>query len=176
MPTFDQTAVPKKGDTIAIIETNMGTIKMQFFPQYAPETVNNFTTLAKKGFYNGLIFHRVIPDFMIQGGDPEGTGMGGETYKGKNTTLKAEIAPELHHILGAVSMARKGNDINSASSQFFIVQNKDGAPFLDRQYTVFGQVFEGLDVVDAIAKTDRDPSDKPFTDVTMKNVTIETVK
>lgn len=172
MPTFDQTQVPKTGETIAIIETNMGTIKMKFFEAYAPETVKNFTELAKKNFYNGLIFHRVIPDFMIQGGDPDGTGMGGETYKGKNTTLNAEIVPELRHVHGAVSMARKGNDINSASSQFFVVQNKDGTPFLDQQYTVFGQVFEGLDVVDAIAKTARDPNDKPLKDVKMKKVTI----
>ena len=172
MPTFDQTQAPKTGETIAIIETNVGTVKMKFFAAYAPETVKNFTELAKKGFYNDLIFHRVIPDFMIQGGDPEGTGMGGETYKGKATTLNAEIVPELHHIHGAVSMARKGNDINSASSQFFIVQNKGDSSFLDQQYTVFGQVFEGLDVVDAIAKTARDSNDKPLKDVKMKKVTI----
>lgn len=163
-------------ETIAVLETTKGTIKIKFYPQFAPETVKNFLELSKKGFYNGLIFHRVIPNFMIQGGDPTGTGMGGETYRGPGTTLKAEIVPELKHIRGAVSMARKGNDINSATSQFFIVQNKDGADFLDGQYTIFGQVFEGMDVADAIVSEKRDTNDKPFVSQTIKSVMIESAK
>ena len=176
MAKFNQTDLPAAGEQIAVIKTNKGTIKFRFFPQYAPETVKNFTELAKKGFYNGLIFHRVIPDFMIQGGDPDGNGTGGETYKGPGTTLKAEIVPQLKNIQGAVSMARKGGDFDSASSQFFIVQNHNGAGFLDGQYTVFGQTFEGLDVVDAIVKVKRNGDDKPLQDVIMKKVTIEAYK
>ncbi len=172
---FNQTALPKSGEEIAIIKTNKGIIKIQFFPQFAPETVKNFTELAKKGFYNGLKFHRVIPDFMIQGGDPLGTGTGGETYKGPGTALKAEISDKLKHIRGALSMARKGNDLNSATSQFFIVQNKNGVSSLDGQYTVFGQAFEGLDVVDAIANEPRDPMDAPLEPVIMESVIVETL-
>lgn len=172
MASLDQTASPETGEQIAIIETSKGTIKMKFFPDVAPETVKNFVELAKKGYYDGITFHRVIPDFMIQGGDPTGTGMGGDSYKGPNTTVNAEFS-ELKHLNGTVSMARKGNDVNSASSQFFIVQNSNGTPFLDGQYTIFGQVFEGLDVVDSIAKVKRDDADKPLEDVVMKKVTIE---
>lgn len=174
---FTQTSMPSESvETIAVLETTKGTIKIKFYPQFAPETVKNFLELSKKGFYNGLIFHRVIPNFMIQGGDPTGTGMGGETYRGPGMTLKAEISPELKHIRGAVSMARKGNDINSATSQFFIVQNKDGADFLDGQYTIFGQVFEGMDVVNAIVSEKRDTNDKPFVSQVIKSVTIESAK
>lgn len=173
--SFDQIAPPKSGEEIAIIKTNKGVIKIKFFPQFTPETVKNFTELAKKGFYNNLKFHRVIPDFMIQGGDPLGTGMGGETYKGAGTALKAEISSELKHIRGAVSMARKGNDLNSATSQFFIVQNKDGYAALNGQYTIFGQAFEGLDIIDAIANEPRDPADVPLKPVIMESVTVETL-
>ncbi|MEK7171752.1 MAG: peptidylprolyl isomerase [Patescibacteria group bacterium] len=169
---FNQTALPNKGEQIAIIKTSEGTIKFKFFPQYAPETVKNFTELAKKKYYDGVIFHRIIPGFVIQGGDPTGTGMGGETYKGQNTTLKAEISKELSHINGAVAMAR-GSDLDSASSQFYIVQNKDGAPSLNGQYTVFGQVFEGIDVVEKIARTPRDGSDRPLAEIKMEGVTLE---
>lgn len=170
--TIDQTAPPAPGEKIAIIETSKGTITFKFFPEYAPETVKNFTELAQKGFYDKLTFHRVIPDFMIQGGDPSGNGTGGETYKGPGTTLKAEIVPQLKHINGAVSMARKGGDLNSATSQFFIVQNPKGAHFLDNQYTVFGQVVDGLDVVSAIANVKRNGDDMPLEAVVMKKVTI----
>lgn len=173
--TFDQTATPKSGDQIALIKTNKGIIKINFFPQFASETVKNFTELTKKGFYNKLKFHRVIPDFMIQGGDPMGTGTGGETYKGPGTTLKAETVSELKHIRGAVSMARKGDDLNSATSQFFIVQNKGGVSSLDGQYTVFGQVFEGTEVVDAIASVERDPMDAPLKSVIMESVTLQII-
>lgn len=174
MSSSDQTSPPKSGEQIAIIETSKGTIKMKFFPDIAPETVKNFTELARKGFYDNLTFHRVIPDFMIQGGDPLGSGIGGESYKGPGTTVKAEFTDKLKHLRGTVSMARKGNDVNSASSQFFIVQNPDGVPFLDGQYTIFGQVYEGLDVVDAIVNVKRDSQDKPLEPVIMKKVTIST--
>lgn len=174
---FIQTSMPpKSAETVATLETTKGAIKIKFYPQFAPETVKNFLELSKKSFYNGLIFHRVIPNFMIQGGDPTGTGMGGETYLGPGTTLQAEISPELKHIRGALSMARRGNDINSATSQFFIVQNKDGADFLDGEYTIFGQVFEGMDAVDAIVNEKRDANDKPLVSQTIKSVTIESAK
>lgn len=169
---FNQTALPDKGEQIAVIKTSEGTIKFKFFPQYAPETVKNFTELAKKNYYDGLIFHRVIPSFVIQGGDPTGTGMGGETYKGKDTKLKAEISSELSHLNGAVAMAR-GSDFDSASSQFYIVQNREGAPSLNGQYTVFGQVFSGIDVVEKIARAPRDGSDRPLAEIKMEKVTIE---
>lgn len=172
---FDQTALPKSGEEIAVIKTNKGIIKVNFFPQFAPETVKNFTELVKKGLYNGLKFHRVISGFMIQGGDPLGTGTGGETYKGPGTTLKAEISSKLKHIRGAVSMARKGNDLDSATSQFFIVQNKDGVSSLNGQYTVFGQAFEGMEIVDAIANEPRDAADAPLKPVIMENVTVQTL-
>lgn len=175
MSSIDQTAGASPGESIAIVQTTKGIIKFRFFPAVAPETVKNFTELAKRGFYNKLTFHRVIPDFMIQGGDPSGDGSGGETYKGPGTTLKAEFSTRVKHVKGAVSMARRGNDADSASSQFFIVQNKDGAHFLDNQYTIFGQVFEGMDVVDAIANVQRDAGDKPLEPVVMESVTIETL-
>lgn len=171
--TVNQAAAPLKGEQIAVIKTNKGVIKFKFFPEVAPETVKNFQELAKKGFYNGLIFHRVIPDFMIQGGDPAGNGTGGETYKGPGTALKAEFSDKLNHIRGAVSMARKGGDVDSATSQFFIVQNKAGANFLDGQYTIFGQTFEGLGVVDAIANAPRSENDMPKEKIIMESVTIE---
>jgi peptidyl-prolyl cis-trans isomerase B (cyclophilin B) len=170
MAEINQTAPPKAEESIAVLQTNKGVIKFKFFPEIAPETVKNFTELAKRGFYNGLTFHRVIPDFMIQGGDPSGNGSGGETYKGPGTTLKAEFSTRVKHVRGIVSMARRGNDVNSASSQFFIVQNKSGADFLDNQYTIFGQVFEGMDVVDAIANVKRDAGDKPLEPVVILSV------
>lgn len=169
---FNQTVLPDKGEQIAVIKTSDGTIKFKFFPQYAPETVKNFMELAKKNYYDGLIFHRIIPGFVIQGGDPTGTGAGGETYKGPNTTLKAEISKELSHLNGAVAMAR-GSDFDSAGSQFYIVQNREGAPSLNGQYTVFGQVFEGIDVVEKIAHAPRDGSDRPLAEIKMEKVTIE---
>lgn len=169
---FDQTAAPKAGETIAVLDTNRGVIKMKFFAQYAPETVKNFTELAKKSFFDGLIFHRIIPGFMIQGGDPLGTGYGGETYKGPKTTLPGEVSGELHHVRGAVSMANSGSP-NTASSQFFIVQNPQGSKFLDGGYTIFGQVFEGLETVDAIVNVARDANDRPKEKVIMNKVTIE---
>jgi len=168
MPAFDQTAPPEAGDQIAVIETTMGTIKIKLFPTKAPKTVENFVGLIEKGYYDGIIFHRVIPDFMIQGGDPTGTGMGGESLWGGK--FEDEFSPDLKNIQGALSMANAGPNTNG--SQFFIV-HAEATPWLDGAHSVFGQVFEGMDVVDAIAKVERDGRDKPTTDVMMEKVTVE---
>lgn len=174
-PAFNQAAAPVNDEQIAVVTTNYGTVKLKFFPQYAPETVKNFVELSKKGFYNGLTFHRVIPGFMIQGGDPNGNGTGGETYKGPGTMLKGEVSPALHHIHGAVAMANRA-DPDTASSQFYIVQNKDGTPFLDGGYTIFAQAYEGLAVVDAIANVQRNAQDKPLKPVKIEKIEITTAK
>lgn len=168
---FDQTSLPQKGEQIAIMQTTKGTIKIKFFPQYAPETVKNFVELSKKGFYDGLIFHRVIPDFMIQGGDPLGLGIGGETHKGPGTKLQDELVPELRHLYGTLSMANAGP--NTGTSQFFIVQAKTGTPHLNGKHAIFGQVFEGMDVVDAIANVKKDVNDKPLQPVKIEKITIQ---
>ena len=170
MSKFDQTAMPKAGDKIITMETTKGTIKIKLFPELAPKTVENFTGLAEKGYYDGLIFHRVIPDFMIQGGDPTGTGTGGESVWGGK--FANEISPYLKNLRGALSMANAGPNTNG--SQFFIVQKEDGASWLDGQYNVFGQVYEGMDVVDAIANVKRDANDKPLEDIKMDKVTVGT--
>jgi cyclophilin family peptidyl-prolyl cis-trans isomerase len=149
----------------AIIETSMGTIELELYEKKAPITTANFISLAQDGFYDGLIFHRVMDDFVIQGGDPLGTGTGGS-----DTAINLEIHPNLRHIDGAISMARTP-DPNSATSQFFIC---DGAQeFLDDQYAVFGVVTDGIEVVRAIAAVDTDDSDKPDTDVVITTITIE---
>lgn len=166
-----QLVPPQAGDTVVILETTFGVIKMKLFPELAPETSKNFAELAKRGFYNSLLFHRVIKDFMIQGGDPLGNGTGGETYKGAGTVLPDEISV-LRHIQGAVSMANRGP--NTATSQFFMVHPKEGAHFLDGKYTVFGQVFEGIEVVDAIAKAETDASDRPVNPV--KIIKVEVIR
>ena len=150
---------------IAVIETNLGTIKFEFLKDKAPKTCENFIKLAKKGFYDGLIFHRVIPNFMIQGGCPDGTGMGGPGYH-----IKAEFN-DTKHVPGIVSMARSMNP-DSAGSQFFICVAT--CPHLDRQYTAFGKVIEGYDVVEKISKVKTQPGDKPVEPVIMKKITIET--
>jgi len=168
---FDQTATPEKGDTIATITTTMGIVKIKFFEDLAPEIVKNFTTLAQDGYYDGLVFHRVIEGFMIQGGDPKGNGTGGHSYKGEGTTLEDEIAPELSHVRGAISMANRGPDTNG--SQFFIV-HKD-ATYLDGGYSIFAQVYEGMDIVDSIAVVDVDSNDKPLTDVVIESIEITTL-
>lgn len=173
MAVQKQAAQPEKGEQIAIMTTSKGVIKMKFFPKYAPETVKNFIELSKKKFYDNLTFHRVIPGFMIQGGDPNGNGTGGETYKGPGTMLKGEVNPELHHIHGAVAMANRA-DPNTATSQFYIVQNKDGYLPLDGGYTIFAQVIDGLDVVDAVANVERDRQDKPLKPVTIEKIEITT--
>ena len=175
--TKKATTKPAGADTtagkeeVAVIETNMGRIVFKFFPKEAPLTVKSFKTLARKGFYDGCTFHRVIPGFMIQGGDPyskdedrSNDGLGGPGF-----TVKAEF--NWHkHVRGAVSMARS-QDPNSAGSQFFIVQ-KD-ALGLDNQYTVFGDVIEGMDVVDKIANVKRDARDNPIEKVVMQKVYVE---
>jgi peptidyl-prolyl cis-trans isomerase B (cyclophilin B) len=166
---FSQTALPQAGEQIAVMETSKGTIKIRLFPDLAPKTVENFKGLITKGYYNGLIFHRVIPSFMIQGGDPKGNGTGGESLWGGK--FNDEFNPNLKNIKGALSMANSGPNTNG--SQFFIVQAKE-TPWLDGRHSVFGQVFEGMDVVDAIANTERDARDKPLKDVVMKKVSLET--
>ena len=156
---FTKEEIKKMAETRAAIETKFGNIELKFFPDVAPNHVNNFIELAKKGFYDGTTFHRVIPGFMIQGGDPNSKnadkathGMGGPGY-----TVKAEFNGKPHK-RGILSMARAA-DPNSAGSQFFICVAD--APFLDRQYTVFGEVVSGMDVVDKIVSQPRDPRDNP---------------
>ena len=187
----DQLEPPKAGEEIAVMTTTMGVIKIRFFPDYAPKAVENFKTHAQNGYYDGLIFHRVINDFMIQGGDPKGTGTGGESIWG--TAFEDEFSPYVRNIRGALSMANSGKNTNG--SQFFIVQSKSlsslsqyksklieeavehyntaggGTPHLDDVHTVFGQVFDGMDVVDAIAATPVSNS-KPVTDVKIEKLEI----
>lgn len=168
---FNQLDMPEQGEEITILTTNHGVMKIKFFEDKAPETVKNFKELAKAGKYEDTIFHRVIKDFMIQGGDFEKRdGTGGYSYKGPGTYLELEIAPELKHIRGAVSMARKNTPLNSAGSQFFIVHPETGVDFLDGNYAVFGQVFEGLEVIDSITNLETDPLDKPLQDVVIEKV------
>ena len=191
---------PAKGDTIAVMHTSLGDIFIRLFPEQCPKTVENFTTHAKNGYYNGLKFHRVINDFMIQGGDPRGNGTGGESIWGDS--FEDEFDPALHNLRGALSMANAGPNTNG--SQFFIVQAKSvdprfisqmkripdsyppeavagyeqvgGTPHLDYKHTVFGQVIEGMDVVDAIAAVETEENDKPVTDVLITSATVETAK
>ena len=177
----------------ATIKTNHGDIKIQLFPEQAPMTVENFVRLAKKGYYDGTIFHRVISDFMIQGGDPEGNGTGGTSIWGH--PFEDEFSCDLFNLRGALSMANSGPNTNG--SQFFIVQNKNmpkryikqmepagypkeiihaykqgGTPWLDGRHTVFGQVIDGMDVVDEIAKVKKNKMDKPLEDVFINNIEI----
>ena len=144
-----------------------GIICAELYPEIAPNTVRNFISLVKKGFYDGVIFHRVIPGFMIQGGDPTGTGMGGPGYSIEGEFTSNGFQNDLKHTRGVLSMAR-AMDPNSAGSQFFIMH-------LDKQYAAFGKVTEGMDVVDAIARTPRSMfNDKPTHEQKMKTVTVET--
>lgn len=164
--TVDYTKVP-----MAIIELETGEIiKVSLFPDIAPNTVNNFIELSQSSFYDGLIFHRVIPDFMIQGGDPEGTGMGGPGYSIKGEFATNGFENPLKHTRGVISMAR-ARDKDTAGSQFFIVQ-KD-YPSLDDQYASFGYVVEGIDVVDQISAVERDKNDMPINPVVIKHIQIE---
>ena len=194
-----QTRKPVPGDKIAEIKTTMGNIKVLLFSEAAPKAVENFIDLSEQGYYNGIIFHRVIPDFMIQGGDPTGTGMGGESKWGR--PFGDEFHPDYHNICGALSMANAGPGTNG--SQFFIVQlhevddrfvdqmkqlpdsfpagtiedyeNLGGTPWLDFRHTVFGQTIEGMDVVDAIASVEKDDQDKPLVDVVINGIDITVV-
>ncbi len=193
-----QTKVPALGDTVAVMHTNMGIIKIKLFVDEVPITTKNFIELAKKDYYNGIIFHRVIKDFMIQGGDPTGTGMGGESIYGAK--FQDEFDVKLHNIRGALSMANAGPNTNG--SQFFIVQSSEaipdsllkqmeqlkdrgfpeetiedykalgGTPWLDFKHSVFGQVYEGMDVVDAIANVKTGFQDKPVEDVVIEDIDI----
>ncbi len=156
---------------IVTIQTSRGTIKVELYPEIAPNTVNNFISLVKKGFYDGTIFHRVIPGFMIQGGDPEGTGMGGPGYGIKGEFTMNGFENNLRHTTGVISMARSQRP-NSAGSQFFIMV--DDAPHLDGQYAAFGKVTEGIDIAQAIVSAPRDWSDRPREDQVMEKVTVET--
>lgn len=178
----------------ATIKTNHGDIKIQLFPEQAPMTVENFVRLAQKGYYDKTIFHRVINDFMIQGGDPKGNGTGGTSIW--NHLFEDEFSRGLFNLRGALSMANSGPNTNG--SQFFIVQNKNmpkryikqmepagypkeiihaykqgGTPWLDGRHTVFGQVIDGMDVVDEIAKVKKDKMDKPLEDVVIITIDID---
>jgi len=156
--------VERTGIMKAKIETNVGVIEIELYKDKAPKTVENFTTLAKKGFYDGIIFHRVIPQFMIQTGDPTGTGMGGPGY-----TFKDEFNKTLRHDKpGVVSMANAGPNTNG--SQFFITTVP--TPWLDDRHSVFGQVISGMDVVSKIEKAPRDRNDKPLETIKMEKITI----
>lgn len=164
---------PEGPNPVATIEMQDGQkIVIELYPGIAPNTVNNFISLANKGFYDGTIFHRVIPGFMIQGGDPNGNGTGGPGY-----TIKGEFTSNGHknnlkHTRGVISMARSGNDLDSAGSQFFIMESD--ADHLDNAFATFGKVTEGMEVVDAIAAQERDKKDKPLRDQVMKKVTVDT--
>jgi cyclophilin family peptidyl-prolyl cis-trans isomerase len=154
---------------IAVIKTNMGTIELELFPKEAPKAVENFTKLANKGYYDGVTFHRVIDNFMIQGGDPTGTGRGGESIWGES--FKDEISPNLKFDkAGILAMANAGPNTNG--SQFFITLA--ATPWLDGHYTIFGKVIEGMDVVKAIGKVKTTkPYDKPVKNVVMEKVTVK---
>lgn len=173
-----QTATPSSGEQVATIKTSLGDIKVRLFPKLAPETVKNFTELTKQGKYNGVIFHRVIPDFMIQTGDFQNKdGTGGYSYKGPGTTIEDEFHPDLKNIKGAISMANSGPNTNG--SQFFIVVADAGTPHLDSKHSVFGQVYEGQDVADKISMVETEsegeasvPVDPPI----IENITIETIQ
>lgn len=198
VPENGQFAPPAKGETIAIMKTSMGDLRIKFFPSEAPKAVENFVKHAQDGYYDNLIFHRVINDFMIQGGDPQGTGMGGESIW--KEPFEDEFSDKVHNFRGALSMANSGANTNG--SQFFIVQApaktitartidsmKDsnfkedviakykeigGTPWLDNAHTVFGQVYEGMDIVDKIAAVKVDRLSKPEKDVKILDIEITT--
>ena len=155
-----------------IIMEDGGIIKLELYPEVAPNTVNNFIYLANQGFYNGLIFHRVIPGFMIQGGCPEGTGMGGPGYFIRGEFSSNGFENDLAHERGVISMARRAMPLDSAGSQFFIMHQH--SPFLDRDYAGFGRVIEGMDVVDRIAETQTGAQDRPNEDQIIREITVET--
>ncbi|MCB5951503.1 peptidylprolyl isomerase [Enterococcus sp. BWT-B8] len=193
MSEFPQLDLENVKGPKAIIKTNRGDITVQLFSEQAPKTVENFVELAKKGYYDGVIFHRVIPDFMIQGGDPTGTGMGGESIYGEK--FEDEFSKNVFNLRGALSMANAGPNTNG--SQFFIVNKQDvpanmlgqlegagfpaeiieaykngGTPWLDFRHTVFGHVTEGMNIVDEIAGVQRDGQDRPTFDVVIDTVEI----
>ena len=156
---------------VTIEMENGGVMKAELYPDVAPNTVNNFISLVSKGFYNGLTFHRVIPGFMIQGGCPQGTGMGGPGYCIKGEFSQNRFPNDLAHDRGVLSMARTMRP-DSAGSQFFIMVEK--APHLDGAYAAFGKVIQGMEVADSIVAAQRDYNDKPLTAQRMKSVTVDT--
>jgi len=156
---------------VTIKMQNGKTMKAELYPDIAPNTVNNFISLINKGYYNGIVFHRVIPGFMIQGGDPEGTGAGGPGYSIKGEFKGNGFKNDLKHTTGVLSMART-NDPNSAGSQFFVMVAN--APHLDGQYAAFGKVTEGIEVAQEIVNTKRDFRDRPYEDQVMEEVTVDT--
>lgn len=181
-------------EALVVMNTTMGAIKIKLFPEVAPKTVENFITHAENGYYNGIIFHRIIQDFMIQGGDPTGTGMGGESIYG--ATFEDEFSDRAFNLRGALSMANAGPGTNG--SQFFIVQasrvdsgmlkqlkdagypeeivsayeQNGGTPWLDNKHTVFGQVIEGLEVIDEMASVQKGAGDKPLEDIKIESIDV----
>lgn len=196
MSEFPQLHLDKQTETTATIKTNKGDITLQLFDKLAPKTVKNFVELAQDGYYDGVIFHRVIPNFMIQGGDPTGTGRGGKSIYGEQ--FEDEFSDQLFNLRGALSMANAGPNTNG--SQFFIVtmdevpaqmvgqleaagfpaeiidayKERGGTPWLDNKHTVFGHLVAGEDVAQAIQNVKRDAADKPLEDVTIETIDIST--
>lgn len=196
MSEFPQLHLDKQTGTTATIKTNKGDITLQLFDKLAPKTVKNFVELAQDGYYDGVIFHRVIPNFMIQGGDPTGTGRGGKSIYGEQ--FEDEFSDQLFNLRGALSMANAGPNTNG--SQFFIVtmdevpaqmvgqleaagfpaeiidayKERGGTPWLDNKHTVFGHLIAGEDVAQAIQNVERDAADKPLEDVTIETIDIST--
>ncbi|MBK3496192.1 peptidylprolyl isomerase [Viridibacillus sp. YIM B01967] len=188
------TAEVSANEALVEMKTTLGSIKIKLFPELAPKTVQNFLTHAENGYYDGIIFHRIIKDFMIQGGDPTGTGMGGESIYG--STFEDEFTNDLFNLRGALSMANAGPGTNG--SQFFIVQmpsipanmidqmkdagypeeviaaykENGGTPWLDHKHTVFGHVVEGMDIVDKMADVEKDMRDKPLEDISIQAIEI----
>lgn len=194
MTQFPQLETAPNDAKTAVIKTNRGDITVQLFPEQAPKTVENFIGLSQKGYYDGIIFHRIIKDFMVQGGDPTGSGMGGESLWG--APFKDEFSPQLFNLNGALSMANAGPGTNG--SQFFIVtapntpaqmveqmkqagfpeeviaayEEKGGTPWLDNRHTVFGQVIDGMDVVNTIQEVETGAMDKPVEDIVIETIEI----
>ena len=160
-----------KNPIVTFTMENGSVIKAELYPETAPNTVANFVHLVESGFYDGLIFHRVIPGFMIQGGDPTGTGMGGPGWRIKGEFSRNGVKNDLKHTRGVLSMARSMHP-DSAGSQFFIMH--EDAPHLDGQYAAFGKVIEGMDAVDAIANTETGAQDRPIREQKIKSATVET--
>jgi len=167
----DEQRSKDENPVVTITMENDEQIRIELYPDIAPNTVNNFISLIEDGFYDGMIFHRVIPDFMIQGGDPDGNGTGGPGYSIKGEFDSNGFDNDLKHTRGVISMARSQSP-DSAGSQFFIMVND--SPNLDGDYAGFGEVIEGMDTVDKIVETERDNNDKPLEDQTMKNVEVDT--
>jgi|SRR5690554_394616 cyclophilin family peptidyl-prolyl cis-trans isomerase len=179
---FNQLDAPKTGETIATIKTTLGVMQARLFPEIVGEAAENFIELAKQGKYEGVPFHRVIKDFMIQGGDfTNRNGTGGHSAKGPGTNIGDKYDVRLTHLRGALSWAKTSSP-NSIGSQFFIVHPESGTHFLDHPanggpadgYSVFGQLYNGFDVLDAIANTKTDSSDRPREDILIESISIET--